>query len=377
MVDTDNNHCPELWQRIYINQVNQTFSAKPCCYAQPYEGNEVRITDATRLFETYNQSPQIQNLRSENLQGRLGPGCEVCRHAEQTVGSSGRTRAIDRAHGEGSLKLTRHVDLNLGSLCNLACAICDPHSSTSWAPIYQKMQGRAWALTNYNKHDRPVIDDPDFFRNIDTLQLQGGEVFLQTAYTDFFRNLSRHRDLQEISVVIFTNGTTLPSDELWTRLQQCGHVDLFFSIDDMDDRFEYQRHGASWRQVIENVRWFQNNAANNFTLGFHPTYSLLNIYYLGELQRFLHSEFPAFRRNWGPYHVGSGPCMADVLPEEIRQQILSRHQGIEELSFLADYITAGARDMSAFFDYIDRYDRATNRSYGATHREFWTILTRS
>jgi hypothetical protein len=369
------NYCPELWQRIYINQVNQNFSAKPCCYAQPYEGNEVLITDSKRIFQTYNEAPQIQLLRRENTQGRLGVGCEVCRHAEQAVGSSGRTRAVERALGDKVIKLTRHVDLNLGNLCNLACAICDPHSSTSWAPIYQKMQGRPWTIINYDKHDRPVIDDPSFFANIDTLQLQGGEVFLQSAYTDFFRNLSQHRDLSQISVVIFTNGTTLPSPDLWQMLNQCGQVELFFSIDDMASRFEYQRHGAKWPQVLENVRWFQSNAGSGFVLGFHPTYSLLNIYYLAELQRFLQAEFPDFQRNWGPYHVGSGPCMADVLPAEIRRKILDQQQGIDELAFLSDYIREGSRDLASFFDYINRYDIATNKSYSSTHPEFWRVLS--
>lgn len=368
------NHCPELWQRIYLHQVNEQFLAKPCCYAHSYAGNKVWIDDAQRVFEIYNRSPNIQHLREENLQGRLGEGCRVCQHAEQAVGSSGRTRAIERNQGRTDHELTAHIDLNLGNLCNLACAICDPHSSTSWVPIYQRMQGSPWTHTTYVKHNRPVIDDPELFAHIETLQLQGGEVFMQTAYSEFFRNLARTRDLAEISVVIFSNGTVIPEPDLWTSLNQCKQVDLFFSIDDMGDRFEYQRHGANWLQVIDNIRWFQNNSGKNFALGFHPTYSLLNIYYLSDLYRFFDQEFPRFRRNWGPYHIDSGPCMGDRLPQTVRQAVLEKNAGIEELAFLGDYIREHDRDFTDFYDYIRRYDQATRKSYQESHSEFYSLL---
>lgn len=370
----DSTFCPELWQRIFLMQVNDRYVGKPCCYATPNAQNQVMFSDPTKIFDHYNQLSTVEKLRNDNLAGRLDAGCEVCLHAERATGSSGRTRAIEQLAGRRDLDLTSHVDLNLGNLCNLACAICDPHSSTSWVPVYQKMTGKTWYGTRYKTNDRPVIDDPEWFKNIKTLQLQGGEVFLQTAYTDFFRNLSRHRDLGEISVVIFTNATARPQPELFELLGQCLAVDLYFSIDDIAERFEYQRHGASWSKVLDNIRWFQSRCGPNYTLGFHPTYSLLNIFYLAELHDFFRREFPAFRRNFGPYHIGTGPLIADSLPAHIRSAVLAKHQGIDELSWLADYIREESRELGTVRDYILRYDQATNGSYEATHPEFWSLL---
>lgn len=371
------NHCPELWQRIYLHQVNEQFLAKPCCYAHSYAGNKVWIDDAQRVFEIYNRSPNIQHLREENLQGRLGEGCRVCQHAEQAVGSSGRTRAIERNQGRTDHKLTAHIDLNLGNLCNLACAICDPHSSTSWVPIYQAMQDRPWPYPTYDKNDRPVIDDPALFEHLETVQLQGGEVFLQTAYVDFFTNLSRARDLGDIRVVIFSNGTVIPQSELWSLLLRCASVDLYFSIDDTGERFEYQRHGARWSRVLDNLAWFNEHAPSHFMLGFHPTYSLLNIYYLCELWQFMQDRYPTWQRRWGPYHQGTGPCIADAMPAQTRDRVIDRHKHIPELAFLASYIRPQDKDFSDFFQYISRYDRATNSSYHSTHPEFYDLLTKA
>lgn len=375
MTDHQPNYCPELWQRLFLNQSNQTFVAKPCCYFQETE-RPIWITDPTRIFEIYNEHDQIKEIRAANQQGHLGPGCRVCMHAEQAGMDSGRTSALKRLQDPTQARPIKHLDLNLGNLCNLACAICDPHSSTSWVPIYKVMQNRPWSYPIYDKHGRPVIDDPELFANLETIQLQGGEVFLQSAYVDFFRNLERSRDLGDIRVVIFTNGTVIPPDALWTLLGKCATVDLYFSIDDIEERFEYQRHGAKWDRVLANLEWFDTHAPDHFALGFHPTYSLLNIYYLNHLYQFMNDRFPDWSRRWGPYHVGTGPCIADTLPHHVREMVLDRHRGLQELSFLEGYIRSAKRNFGEFLDYIDRYDRATNSSYRSTHSEFHALITR-
>lgn len=373
-MDPVSNYCPELWQRMFLHQTNRTFVAKPCCYYQEPD-QPLWISQADKIFNTYNQSAKIRLLREENQQGKLGPGCKVCAHAEQVGMESGRLSALKRLSDQNRVVPTRHLDLNLGNLCNLACAICDPHSSTSWIPIYQAMEDKSWPYPTYNKYNRPVIDDAELFENLETIQLQGGEVFLQAAYADFFRNLSRHRDLGEITVVIFTNGTVLPSVELWDSLICCRQVDLYFSIDDIDKRFEYQRHGAKWHRVISNIRWFQDHARSNIQLGFHPTYSLLNIFYLIDLRDFLQQEFPDLPRRWGPYHVGTGPCIADAMPKVLRDAVITKNQGVEELDFIGSYVREEQRNLAPFFEYISKYDRATQGSYAQTHAEFWTLLT--
>jgi hypothetical protein len=373
------NFCPELWQRAFVLQLNSEFLVKPCCYASPSPSNQVRVTDSNKIFETYNQSPQVQKMRSDNFNQKLDAGCQVCLHEEKVSGVSGRTRALEQARSQSNqVTLSSHVDLNLGNLCNLACAICDPNSSTSWSPVHMKMYNKEWGATDarYKKNDRPMINDPEWFANIQVLQLQGGEVFMQRAYTEFFANMQRYRDLKEIEVRIFTNGTVLPDTELFALLSQCKYVSIFFSIDDMGTRFEYQRHGGRWSQVLDNLKWFIDNCGSNFDLGIHPTYSLLNVYYLAELQQFFAEHFPRLQRKFGPYHIGTGPCSAHALPSGIKQAIVDRLQHIPELAFLSSAITADeSYNSTEFLDYISKYNSATNNSYADTHPEFWKILT--
>lgn len=372
----DGVFCPEIWERIFVQQSNDQFIVKTCCFADRSPLNELNIYNGNKIFNTYNQSIKIQQLRQNNLNGQVDSGCADCIRTEAAVGVSGRTKAMSKVTPGQELKLTTHVDLNLGNLCNLACAICDPHSSTNWQPVWEKMNDTKWTSSPaFRSRERPVINDPEWFANIATLQLQGGEVFLQTGYVDFFHNLSQHRNLKDISVVIFTNGTVIPKGEFWELLSQCGQVNLFFSIDDLDNRFEYQRRGAKWSEVLTNLEWFKANAGPNMYLGFHPTYSLLNIYYLKELHEFFNQHFPGWPVNYGPYRSGMGSCSAHNLPAHIRNAIVSKSSTCQELDFVEKFIQPQENyDLAPFFDYIKKYDQATGQNYAEAHSEFWDLL---
>lgn len=372
----DGVYCPELWQRMFVLQVNDEFVVKPCCFADRSPLNQLNIKDSNKIFDTYNDSIKIKQLRENNLSGRIDSGCTDCVRVESTVGSGGRTEAMSRVRPGQSLTLGSHVDLNLGNLCNLSCAICDPHSSTNWVPLWEKINDVSWTDSPlYRSRERPVINDPAWFANITTLQLQGGEVFLQSGYTDFFYNLSQHRNLKEISVIVFTNGTVIPNSKLWDLLKQCGNVNLFFSIDDMGERFEYQRRGAKWASVLENLQWFKDNRGANMHLGFHPTYSLLNIYYLKELDDFLRENFPRWPINYGPYRSGMGSCSAHELPSALRDAIVTKLATHPQLDFVEKFIQPQNNyDLAEFFDYVEKYDRAADQSYATAHPEFWALL---
>ncbi len=372
----DGVFCPEIWQRMFVIQSNDEFIVKPCCFADRSPLNELTIKNSNKIFNTYNQSINTQQLRKNNLEKKVDSGCDECVRVESTIGNSGRTGALSRSIPGKPLVLGTHVDLNLGNLCNLSCAICDPHSSTNWRPLWEKMNDMTWTKSpTFQSKGRPVINDPEWFANISTLQLQGGEVFLQPEYANFFDNLSKHRDLKEISVSIFTNGTVLPSLRLWELLKQCGNVNLFFSIDDMNNRFEYQRRGASWKEVLDNLQWFKNNSSSNIWLGFHTTYSLLNIYYLGELREFFNENFPGWPVHYGPYRSGMGSCSAHELPSDIRDAIITKLSPYPQLEFVKKFIqTQENHNLNPFFNYIEKYDQAAGQSYANDHPEFWSVL---
>ena len=50
-----------------------------------------------------------------------------------------------------------------------------------------------------------------------------------------------------------TNGTQLPPREIFDLWKQFKRVEIAFSIDDVGEPFEYQRHPANWKEVNHNL----------------------------------------------------------------------------------------------------------------------------
>ena len=81
---------------------------------------------------------------------------------------------------------------------------------------------------------------------------------------------------------IFT--TQWPSDLilLWKNF---GRVDIAFSIDNVGERFEYERHGASWHtanNIIDSIH-SHRQLHKNITTQLCFTINIQNVYYLDEL----------------------------------------------------------------------------------------------
>ena len=53
-----------------------------------------------------------------------------------------------------------------------------------------------------------------------------------------------------------TNGTQYPEEEILELFPHFKHVHVAFSIDDVEEQFEYQRYPATWSEVNSNIdKW--------------------------------------------------------------------------------------------------------------------------
>jgi MoaA/NifB/PqqE/SkfB family radical SAM enzyme len=359
-------YCPELWNRAYISQQNDQFAYKPCCYFRPTHFDSLQRFDS--IYEDLNV--KLEPVRTESANGSRPAGCSYCYDLEKSLESSPRKIAIEKYGTE--VQLVSHLDLNLGNLCNLSCAICGPFNSSSWVPIAEKGWSKVDSVLKYKPKSRQVVDDPQLFLQLKTIQLQGGEIFLEPGYQKFFENLGKYRSYDDLDVMIFTNGTVRPSLEFIDILNKCGNVRIFFSIDDIEQRFEYQRRGSQWNNVVDNINWFVDHLYA--TYGFNTTYSLYNIYYLDELSYTLEDKWPHYNRNYSAFNTGMANCLAEYLDEKEYKLILEKYKDIPELSFLQNYLKIKAKPYTEFINYINKYDKITNTSYSFTHPEFWNLI---
>ena len=68
---------------------------------------------------------------------------------------------------------------------------------------------------------------------------------------------------KNIDIHYNTNGTQLPPQEIFDLWSYFKRVEVAFSIDDVGEPFEYQRHPAKWRHVNANLVKFKEMKTDN------------------------------------------------------------------------------------------------------------------
>jgi sulfatase maturation enzyme AslB (radical SAM superfamily) len=126
------------------------------------------------------------------------------------------------------------------------------------------------------------------------VHFNGGEPLLSKEHVVFLEAIL---DKSQVHLNYNTNGTVLPSSKLLKLWSQFKLVQLDFSIDDIGDRFEYQRYPAKWHKVAENLQWFINNSPVNCMFAVNTTVSILNLSNLENLNTWLKSNFYVNRVN--------------------------------------------------------------------------------
>jgi MoaA/NifB/PqqE/SkfB family radical SAM enzyme len=138
---------------------------------------------------------------------------------------------------------------------------------------------------------RWVRESPRFWEDLrelmkDTkyIEFTGGEPFLIDEHFDLLAVVVMLGLAHDIELHYNTNTTVLPKLglELWPHFKR---VEIAVSIDDMGERFEYQRYGAKWNDAVDNLSALKQLRDNNgkITLQICATVSALNIYHLNEL----------------------------------------------------------------------------------------------
>jgi sulfatase maturation enzyme AslB (radical SAM superfamily) len=246
----------------------------PCCLSAPMTAEKI---------DFYNNE-YLQTVRNSWSQGVWPQACNNCKQNEnqglisRRQGSNSWYRDNDMYNTD--VELVR-LDYWTGNLCNLACVICGPEFSSVWK---QEL--------NYPTSSKKTIVN-NFWTSVDTSNLRyvhfnGGEPLLSKEHVKFLHALP-NKNL--IHINYNTNGTVLPNQELIDLWSQYKLVQIDFSIDDIGQRFEYQRYPAKWADIVENLQWFIDHAPHNCMFAVNTTVSILNQHNLNNLNQWLQENF--------------------------------------------------------------------------------------
>jgi organic radical activating enzyme len=279
-------------------------TVRPCCLADDELVNDAgqKFNLLTADFASVQNSTSMRTLREQFLAGEKPQTCRKCWNEERAGRTSKRMHTLDRmkhtsisSEWTADAKPLLFLDLKLGNICNLKCRICGSWSSSQFANeeiaqlppdekkhsfAYQMLKAGAWPRENskfWNEIDQ-VLND------IRYIEFTGGEPFMINEHFDMLRRIVAKGIAHQVEIHYNTNGTHYPEHaiEIWKHFKT---VEIAFSIDDIGDRFEYQRTNASWVDVEQNIAKFKRlqTACPNIQLQCCSTVNVFNIRYIDQL----------------------------------------------------------------------------------------------
>ena len=375
-------------------------TVRPCCMAHEEIIDESGAKyDLTKTnIETAYRSQYMQNLRQQFRAGEKPATCNRCWEEE----SAGRTSK--RMHTQVRLKeLYKEVDwtnnnpnqlwfvdLKLGNICNLKCRICGSWSSSKWAEeelkympadfdkkshiAYTWLKQGAWPRKTETFWD----NIKSLLPNIKYFEFTGGEPWMIKEHFDLLEYAVETGDSQHIDIHYNTNATQYPGG-YWGLWKNFGRVDIAFSVDNVGDRFEYERYGAKWQEaniIIDEIHIMKKMSVPNITTQLCFTINIQNVYYLDELLTWADTKsFGSiyFNMMHSPDHMSiqhMTPRAKELVLNKLKTTFWTSKSYQEEINSVINFIEAGpGSDGSEFLFKMKQTDEYRKQCFTDTHPE--------
>jgi len=339
-------------------------TVRPCCLAE----DEIKDSNGknysllkTDLNEVHN-SKYMQDLRQEFLDGKKPQTCRKCWNEERSGRTSKRMHTINRlkhivtdTEWTADAKPLVFIDFKLGNICNLKCRICGSWSSSTFAAEevhfegkdsfhYQMLKDGAWPRQN----QKFWTEIDKLMEQVRYLEFTGGEPFMIKEHFALLNRMVDKGIAKDVEIHYNTNGTHFPenAEDIWQHFKL---VEIAFSIDDVAERFEYQRANAVWSEVNANMDRFEamRDTNTNIQLQVCSTVNVFNVMYLEGLANWIDTRSFDFVY-WNMLHeayyhsVGTLPERAKELAKEKLYNANVSDYHMKEFMNIADFIDAGA-----------------------------------
>ena len=311
----DNSYCYYPFKQIAISHWNSDGiqCVNPCCNMasplnpDPLQTNKDIHNNVEKLFDL----PQLQNIRTQMLNGEYPSACNTCYEAEK-YGSSPRLMLDTTVNNK-----LEWLDIHLGNKCNLRCRMCHPALSNQLnkdAELFKQDDYEYWwtSVPDIAPHDIGVLYP--VLGQITNIRVSGGEPLLSKEYLQLLDYCIDNDLSKNISLELHTNATKFSNTNV-QRLNKFKHVNATFSIDGIHKVYEYTRHPFSFSILENNIKNFFKNV-KNYTVQINYVATIYNMFNVRETifwaEQFPISDFVVTNvypqgRNidvcWAPYNL--------------------------------------------------------------------------
>lgn len=345
-------------------------TVRPCCLADDEiiddAGNKFELSTAD--FVDIQNSRHMRRLREQFLAGDRPQTCRKCWNEERGGRTSKRMHTLDRlkhaitdTEWTADAKPLMFLDLKLGNICNLKCRICGSWSSSQFAteeinqlPREQQKSSHAYQMLRAGAWPR---ENTQFWQQIDSvltdiryIEFTGGEPFMIDEHFAMLQGIVDRGIAGQVEIHYNTNGTHYPeqAEKIWKHFKT---VEIAFSIDDVGERFEYQRTNAVWHEVCANLDRFRDlkECHNNIVLQICTTVNVFNVRYLDQVAQWIDRNRESFNFvYWNMMHdawyfsIATLPNTAKVaITEHLRSaEVPSQYR--QEFDRIIDFMNTGA-----------------------------------
>jgi hypothetical protein len=213
---------------------------------------------------TESRNTQVwRDLRQSFLDGQLTTVCKTCINAERAGASSPRQLnneyLFEHLDIDIIAEVKRIVDNNLtadsvyaldympSNYCNYACVMCFSGAS-SQRYTFDIQQG----IKSKYEINAVDVDFFDVIKDVKILGFTGGETILQPEVNRLIDYVIEQELAGNMIITILTNASSFPNG-LIDKFKSFKKVLYTVSIDGVGDVIEYQRRGAKWATMIENI----------------------------------------------------------------------------------------------------------------------------
>lgn len=319
-------------------------TVRPCCLSRKEitDDRGTKFSLGENDLDTIRNSQYMQHMRAAFLRGDQPSDCDRC-WSEETAGrTSKRMHTLERLkhivtdeEWSPDSKPLMFLDLKLGNICNLKCRICGSWSSSTFAAEeigYQKDRKNNFHYVMLQMGRWPRNADR-FWNNLERhisglkyLEFTGGEPFMINEHFALLEKLVERGHAEDIEIHYNTNGTIFPmgAEKIWKHFRQ---VEIAFSIDDVGERFEYQRSNARWHEVNGHIDLFREMRARNrnITLQVCCTVNVYNVGYLADVAQWItqqNFDFVYWNMLHDPPQLNIG-CLPPQAKQDISSTLLS------------------------------------------------------
>jgi len=344
--------CSSPWYHIRLTY-NGDFSE--CRWYKDEKPRPINI-EKTSMLEFYN-SDRMRQLRSALLNGQSAPGCASCYYEDEFGKLSGRTRQLLKSgvqvdDFDRTMRSSPHyqrflhsyqnlghgdyhpVDLqiDLGNVCNSACIMCDPVSSSRLHTDYIKLHKINSTLFENPSKYTSWTQNPDTLErfiaeliaipNLKYIHFLGGETLYDEAFYTICDRLVASGISKNIIIGTTTNGT-IHNNRIDNLISQFKEFHLGISIEAVSSLNDYVRYPGKIDPILSNIDKF---LALRSSTGLYVSLRITpNIFTISEIDQLFEYMIEKNVIAESCNILFKPECLRiELLPESIRQQTIDK-----------------------------------------------------